>query len=82
MLSLRGPTRPVMLGSEGVGFGLRLDAGVESDLTHRGRIRWLLTYTNVGQHESPERIGRTCASSHMRTDAFDRVLEALGALCC
>ena len=44
---LAGPTRPVMLYSEGAGISLRPDAGRSSDLTRRGRVRSSLTYADV-----------------------------------
>jgi hypothetical protein len=47
MLALRGLACSVMLCSEGIGVGLRLDTGIESDLMRRGRVRSLLTYADA-----------------------------------
>jgi hypothetical protein len=61
-----GPVRPVSGSSEGADIGLRLDAGIESDLTRRGRVRSALTYADVLARDAVvtrgrrRRIGRRC----------------------
>jgi hypothetical protein len=85
-LGSEGPTRPVICSREGIGIGLRPDAGVEGDMMRKGRVRSSMAYAYeeargmAVTHGSGRRTERWHASGQVGPDASGHESDSRSSL--